>query len=36
VFEYLYRASARYVDLKPLQVLLEELHPKLIQEGYTF
>jgi aminoglycoside/choline kinase family phosphotransferase len=36
VFEYLYRACARYVDLKPLQVLLEELHPEAIQEGYTF
>ena len=36
VFEYLYRACARYVDLKPLQVLLEELHPAAIQEGFTF
>ena len=36
VFEYLYRACARYVDLKPLQVLLEELHPEQVQEGYTF
>ncbi len=36
VFEYLYRACTRYVDLKPLQVLLEELHPEAIQEGYTF
>jgi aminoglycoside/choline kinase family phosphotransferase len=36
VFEYLYKACARYVDLKPLQVLLEELHPQAVQEGYTF
>jgi aminoglycoside/choline kinase family phosphotransferase len=36
VFEYLYRACARYVDLKPMQVLLEELHPETIREGYTF
>ncbi len=36
VFEYLHRACIRYIDLKPLQVLLEELHPKLIQEGYSF
>ena len=36
VFEYLYKACARYVDLKPMQVLLEELHSELITEGYTF
>ena len=36
VFEYLYKACTRYIDLKPLQVLLEELHPKIITEGYTF
>jgi len=36
VFEYLHRACVRYIDLKPLQVLLEELHPRLIQEGYSF
>lgn len=36
VFEYLYRACARYIELKPLQVLLEELHPDAVQEGYTF
>jgi aminoglycoside/choline kinase family phosphotransferase len=36
VFEYLHRACARYIDLKPLQVLLEELQPQAIQEGYTF
>lgn len=36
VFEYLHRACARYIDLKPLQVLLEELHPQAVQEGYTF
>lgn len=36
VFEYLYKACERYVDLKPLQVLLEELHPEAITEGYSF
>jgi hypothetical protein len=36
VFEYLYKACVRYIDLKPLQVLLEELQPDAIQEGYTF
>ncbi len=36
VFEYLYKACARYVDLKPMQVLLEELHPDAIQKGYSF
>lgn len=36
VFEYLYNACTRYIDLKPLQLLLEELHPEAVQEGYTF
>jgi len=36
VFEYLYKACARYVDLKPMQVLLEELHPTSVTEGYSF
>ena len=36
VFEYLYKACTRYVDLKPLQVLLEQLHPEAITEGYSF
>ncbi len=36
VFEYLYKACTRYIDLKPLQVLLEELHPQAIMEGYSF
>ena len=36
VFAYLHRACSRYVDLKPLQVLLEELHPEVITEGYSF
>ncbi len=36
VFEYLHRACSRYVDLKPLQVLLEELHPEAITAGYSF
>jgi len=36
VMSYLRAACARYIDLKPLQVLLEELHPETIQEGYSF
>jgi len=36
VFDYLYKTCTRYVDLKPMQVLLEELHPKAINEGYSF
>jgi aminoglycoside/choline kinase family phosphotransferase len=36
VFAYLHRACSRYIDLKPLQVLLEELHPEAIAEGYSF
>lgn len=36
VFEYLYRAACRYIDLKPLQALLEELHPQAVTEGYSF
>jgi len=36
VFQYLHSACARYIDLKPLQVLLEELHPQAITEGYSF
>ncbi|MDR0480573.1 MAG: phosphotransferase [Gallionellaceae bacterium] len=36
VFEYLYNVCARYVDLKPLQVLLEQLHPDAIAVGYSF
>lgn len=36
VFEYLYKACIRYADLKPLQVLLEQLHPQAVTEGYSF
>ncbi len=36
VFEYLHKACSRYIHLKPLQVLLEELHPQAITEGYSF
>lgn len=36
VFEYLHKACVRYSALKPLQALLEELHPETIQTGYTF
>ena len=36
VMSYLRTACARYVDLKPLLVLLEELQPHEMQAGYTF
>jgi N-acetylmuramate 1-kinase len=36
VFDYLHRAAARYIDLKPLLNLLDELHPQGLQTGYTF
>jgi hypothetical protein len=36
VMDYLRRASARYIDLKPLLNLLDELAPQEKQEGYTF
>ena len=36
VFDYLYRACVRYIDLKPLLNLLDELAPQVKQEGYTF
>lgn len=36
VFAYLHQACTRYADLRPLQVLLEELHPQAITEGYSF
>ncbi|HEY0664953.1 MAG TPA: phosphotransferase [Gallionella sp.] len=36
VMDYLRRACARYIDLKPLLNLLEELEPRITQEGYTF
>jgi aminoglycoside/choline kinase family phosphotransferase len=36
VFEYLHRACARYIELKPLLNLLDELHPNDVQEGYSF
>jgi aminoglycoside/choline kinase family phosphotransferase len=36
VMAYLRAAAARYVDLKPLLMLLEELHPEAMQEGYSF
>lgn len=36
VMKYLRRACARYIDLKPLLNLLEELEPRTTQEGYTF
>lgn len=36
VMDYLRRACARYIDLKPMLNLLEQLEPKITQEGYTF
>jgi aminoglycoside/choline kinase family phosphotransferase len=36
VFDYLHRAAARYIDLKPLLNILDELVPKEQQEGFTF
>jgi aminoglycoside/choline kinase family phosphotransferase len=36
VFDYLHRAATRYIDLKPLLNLLNELVPKEQQEGFTF
>lgn len=36
VMDYLRRASARYIDLKPLLNLLDELEPQEKQVGYTF
>jgi aminoglycoside/choline kinase family phosphotransferase len=36
VMAYLRAACARYVDLKPLLNLLDELEPHITQEGYTF
>ena len=36
VMDYLRRACARYIDLKQLLNLLDELEPRDIQTGYTF
>ncbi len=36
VMSYLRRACERYIDLKPLLRLLDELEPQAQQEGYTF
>ncbi|MDO8312918.1 MAG: phosphotransferase, partial [Sideroxyarcus sp.] len=36
VMDYLHRACKRYIDLKPLLNLLDELEPQEKQEGYTF
>jgi aminoglycoside/choline kinase family phosphotransferase len=36
VMDYLRRACARYIDLKPLLNLLDELEPREAQTGYTF
>ena len=36
VMNYLRRACERYVDLKPLLRLLDELEPQAQQAGYTF
>ncbi|MEO8331885.1 MAG: phosphotransferase [Gallionella sp.] len=36
VFDYLHRACVRYIDLKPLLNLLDELEPQDKKIGYTF
>ncbi len=36
VMSYLRRACERYIDLKPLLRLLDELEPQAQQDGYTF
>ena len=36
VMDYLRRACQRYIDLKPLLNLLDELEPRVTQTGYTF
>ncbi len=36
VMDYLHRACARYIDLKPMLNLLDQLEPRITQEGYTF
>jgi hypothetical protein len=36
VMDYLRRACERYIDLKPLLYLLDELEPHNKQQGYTF
>ena len=36
VFDYLHRACARYIDLKPLLNILDVLKPPVQQTGYTF
>ena len=36
VMSYLRRACERYIDLKPLLNLLNELEPQSLQDGYTF
>ncbi len=36
VMDYLHRACARYIDLKPLLNILDELEQKQPQAGYTF
>lgn len=36
VMDYLHRACARYIDLKPLLNILDELQTRDVQTGYTF
>lgn len=36
VMDYLHRACARYIDLKPLLNILDELKTRDVQTGYTF
>ncbi|MGC2166304.1 MAG: phosphotransferase [Gallionella sp.] len=36
VMDYLRRACERYIDLKPMLNLLDQLEPRAMQQGYTF
>jgi aminoglycoside/choline kinase family phosphotransferase len=36
VMSYLRAACARYADLKPLLILLDEMQPRIAKQGYTF
>jgi aminoglycoside/choline kinase family phosphotransferase len=36
VMDYLHKACERYIDLKPLLNILNELEPRNVQTGYTF
>ena len=36
VMSYLRAACARYADLKPLLILLDEMEARIAKQGYTF